>query len=595
MRRVILGLLLSLVSFAAHAACPGNPPTCGNPMMSEAAGSVMYATGWGVQADGTTSDDVALKAATDACAAAGSRLILPPGKILLTGAATITISHCHIEGVDVPAGRTPVQSQGTIFYITSTTVKPFIMKSYWKLSGVSLYWPNQTGVNVYPPAFSGNGTDDVSVGVFENVTIVNAYDGVVQTDYDAGANNPVESWGDIRFLNHTSFAVRDNIRVSTVGDGLTLTTVRVLPGAWLNMCAAGSACNGYVGQAASTERFVHVVKPSPSMGGGLNINAQNLIVVGARYGFLIDNGAQIAISQVSGTFDTVGTIIDTSAGGHWLGFGATFTGTGTGCAIPATVWGAPNGGNAPCFNLGPGGNDELVIENFHIAGSQGDYVRTAGSAVSIVNSEMLSVGGANDGAEYYTVNVTGGNPEIRLSNNRFGGSWGGAHSHGFHTAAGITPNRVKIEGNTFDVMADAINAALPNGSIVANNASGGMVGAGPDFVLQGPGSVTYYGNLWARAPVPTVVPGSCGGSPPAVQGGPNSGVLIVGTGTVTSCNMAAPFLMNGICTFHPGSSISIGGGPSGVAPRVWSMNFYVGPTPTSSPGMIVFYNCPGYN
>jgi hypothetical protein len=39
-------------------------------------------------ADGVTSDDVALAKAAAACDAAGARLVLPAGKILLTGSAT---------------------------------------------------------------------------------------------------------------------------------------------------------------------------------------------------------------------------------------------------------------------------------------------------------------------------------------------------------------------------------------------------------------------------------------------------------------------------------------------------------------------------
>ena len=55
-------------------------------------------------ADGVTSDDVALAKAAAACDAAGTRLVLPAGKILLTGAATIVLNHCAMMGVGAPAG-----------------------------------------------------------------------------------------------------------------------------------------------------------------------------------------------------------------------------------------------------------------------------------------------------------------------------------------------------------------------------------------------------------------------------------------------------------------------------------------------------------
>ena len=96
-RSLILAALFSLLSFASRAACPSaTSPTCGDPMQTTTSGSVMYAAAYGVKADGVTSDDVAMKAATDACAAKGGMLILPPGKILLTGAAQITFQSCHI-------------------------------------------------------------------------------------------------------------------------------------------------------------------------------------------------------------------------------------------------------------------------------------------------------------------------------------------------------------------------------------------------------------------------------------------------------------------------------------------------------------------
>ena len=75
-------------------------------------------------ADGTTSDDVALAAAAAACDAAGTRLILPAGQILLTGAATITLNHCAMMGVGAPAGDN-TGNYGTTILLTSETVPPF--------------------------------------------------------------------------------------------------------------------------------------------------------------------------------------------------------------------------------------------------------------------------------------------------------------------------------------------------------------------------------------------------------------------------------------------------------------------------------------
>ena len=75
-------------------------------------------------ADGVTSDDVALARAAEACDRAGTRLVLPAGKILLTGAATIVLNHCAMVGVGAPAGD-KTGDYGTTILLTSETVPPF--------------------------------------------------------------------------------------------------------------------------------------------------------------------------------------------------------------------------------------------------------------------------------------------------------------------------------------------------------------------------------------------------------------------------------------------------------------------------------------
>jgi hypothetical protein len=58
-------------------------------------------------ADGVTSDDVALARAAEFCDSVGTRLVLPAGKILLTGAATIRLNHCSMVGVEPPPETIP--------------------------------------------------------------------------------------------------------------------------------------------------------------------------------------------------------------------------------------------------------------------------------------------------------------------------------------------------------------------------------------------------------------------------------------------------------------------------------------------------------
>ena len=133
-------------------------------------------------ADGVTSDDSALAKAAEACNAAGSRLVLPPGRILLTGAATIVLNHCAMVGVGAPAGD-KTGDYGTTILLTSETVPPFRLEKGFQVSGINFYWPNQkTGKTPYPPLFTDGGTDKFfHHGVISNIVIVNAYDGMTTT------------------------------------------------------------------------------------------------------------------------------------------------------------------------------------------------------------------------------------------------------------------------------------------------------------------------------------------------------------------------------------------------------------------------------
>ncbi len=141
MRRLILAVIFWVVMAAgAHAACPGVMADCPNPPNTKAEIAPI-----GIKADGVTSDDVALKAVVDQCAANGGRLKLRAGRILLPGAATITLNNCYLEGTGIPAGKdATVPSQGTMILLTSTTVKPFVIGSDWAISGINFFWPNQT-------------------------------------------------------------------------------------------------------------------------------------------------------------------------------------------------------------------------------------------------------------------------------------------------------------------------------------------------------------------------------------------------------------------------------------------------------------------
>jgi hypothetical protein len=126
-------------------------------------------------ADGISSDDVALAAAAAACNAAGTKLILPAGQILLTGAATVTLDNCAMVGVGAPAGDNS-GNYGTTILLTSEDAPPFRLETGWQISGINFYWPNQTsGATRYPPLFSDGGKNKgFNHGVINNIVIISS-------------------------------------------------------------------------------------------------------------------------------------------------------------------------------------------------------------------------------------------------------------------------------------------------------------------------------------------------------------------------------------------------------------------------------------
>lgn len=554
-------LLLSLLMLAGLPACalgqggvvqskaitPGHVATWlkngvindGGPLPSPTAVvPMLVATNYGVLANGVASDDKALKAAVDACAALGASLWLPPGKILLTGAATITLKNCGIFGSNIPAGGTTTASLGTVIEITSTSVKPFVCQSDWSITGVSFYWPSQTtGSTPYQPLITDDGTNSCSHVSLDNVTVVNAYDGFVQT--------AAAGWGDWIVSNSRMFAAHDLWSLGITGDGFSFTNMRFLPGAWLSMGGSNSA----VGTAANSQKVFHITN-----GSGVNLTMTNIVMVGARYAFYLDASATLAESQINATYDAVGTIVDTSSGGLWAP-GIQMTGAGA-CGTPPTTWGSAIIGNAPCFNLGASG--EFKLSGFISNGSQGSLIVSSGTNLYIDDVKSANIGSAQDGGDYYQVNATAAVGAVSVKNSRFVGINGSAHTHGLHTALAAT--QFTSIGNEFTFSTDAITIqAAVSETMIANNWSLSTQGA-VSITISGTNPVWYRTNNFDKPPVATV--SNCGAG--AAVSGDFSGYITVGsTNPTTSCKLTLPWIAFGTtASFIDSNAIALGAQPS---------------------------------
>jgi hypothetical protein len=212
-------------------------------------------------ADGVTSDDVALAKAAEACDAAGTRLVLPPGKILLTGTATIVLNHCAMVGVGAPAGA-KTGDYGTTILLTSETVPPFQLETGWLISGINFYWPNQTtGETPYPPLFSDGGKGKgFAHGVIDNIVIVNAYDGMTIT--------PGGGSGDVKIANSTMWAYHYLFNLTNTGDSWAFSNNRFTPGPLLNKCGFAPECEQAINLANHVNALFHV-----TAGGGVTLVA----------------------------------------------------------------------------------------------------------------------------------------------------------------------------------------------------------------------------------------------------------------------------------------------------------------------------------
>ena len=532
----------------------------------------MYAAAYGVKADATytlsgstpiitgTSDDVALKAAVDACAATGSKLILPPGMLLFTGAATINLRNCYLSGVGTMGGtlNTP-GSYGTMFLITSTSVKPFTIGDHWGMSGVNFFWPNQiTGLTVYPPLFSPSGaeTDSSQQWVLDHSVIINAYDAVVT------------GGGAFFVTDSLIYTMRDAFRVGNIGDSFRLNAIHFTPGPWFTMTNFKAPYKNV----SDTNVFIHAVAGGTQVPGATNFAATNIGSFGLGVGIKIDNGATVGISEASFVFDGVGTVVDASSGGVWAGFANAPLHGVAGC-------------NDTCFKMGA--NSTLFLSGW-VGGGQRSFIETTGSNVTLNNVDVTGVGGANDGTDYYVVNMmanTGGTT-VSVKSSDLQGSPSNAHVHGIKTS--VAAARLIIENTGFSYFQDDINAQPAASTIISGDWSAAT--NGPESIVtasmaSGTTPVSYGANDFDKPPKAVITAGFGTGS---TITGDFSGVIFPGaTGPVTTGSFRLPFNVanSGACSFTSSLEGFISAGASG-SPPVWNVL-----TSDNIQGGQIYYNC----
>jgi hypothetical protein len=436
-------------------------------------------------ADGVTSDDLALARAAAACDAAGTRLVLPAGRILLTGAATIVLNHCAMEGVGAPAGD-KTGDYGTTILLTSESVPPFRLETGWQISGINFYWPHQeTGRTPYPPLFSDGGKGrGFNHGVIDNIAIVNAYDGMTTT--------PEGGSGDVKITNSTMWAYHHLFNLTNTGDSWALSNNRFTPGPLLNTCSFSESCEAAINEANHVNALFHI-----TAGAGVTLVVHSTETFSWRYGILIDSGALLGGSIFDVAWDGMGTLIDSSSGGLYA-FQNNFTGSMSQCNV--VVYGGTPTEATPCFNLGLGLGSGLFIYDFRTDGSLGSWLLGAGNnTVEMNNVSIASIGGVNDGRDYYIVDFRRATNSLVVRNSQLRGLHSNSHVHGINIGTNTMGSTI-VQNCVFNSLHDSIIGTTNNRALVTGNTSFNTNSSGKSVDLQGTGRMVYEGNFWDVSP-----------------------------------------------------------------------------------------------
>ena len=435
-------------------------------------------------ADGITSDDVALARAAEFCDSVGTKLVLPAGKILLTGAATIRLNHCSMVGVGAPAGD-HTKAYGTTILLTSETTPPFQLETGWEISGINFYWPHQTtGKVVYPPLFSDGGKGHgFNHGVIDNIVIINAYDGMTTT--------PGGGSGDVKIANSTMWAYHHLFNLTNTGDSWAFSNDRFTPGPLLNICRFSEPCETAINEANYSNAIFHIMA-----GGGVTLVVSSAETFFWRYGILIDSGGLLGGSIFDVAWDGMGTLIDSSSGGLYA-FQNNFTGSMSECGI-AVYGGHSPTGNTPCFDLGAGSG--LFIHDFRTDGSVGDWlVGAGGNTVEMNNVSIAQIGGANDGSDYYLVRFAEPTNTLIMRNSQLSGHASDSHVHGIDIGTN-TMGKTIIQNCEFNSFNDSIAGTTNNRVMLTGDTSFNTYKPGQSVDLRGTGGMVYAGNYWDVSP-----------------------------------------------------------------------------------------------
>ncbi|WP_146044212.1 hypothetical protein [Novacetimonas maltaceti] len=428
---------------------------------------------WGIVMDGVTSADVALNHAAAWARANHSGLLVPGGKIAITGAQTVALDRmsltCTAGSVDANANGDSYGAQGSTFFITSTTVQPFTLQNGVRIRDCNFYWPNQNGLNAtpiaYPPLFTEpRGQQMVNVDLL-NLRVVNAYDFLSNTLVD-------DVLGNIHLTNTYGYAVRYWFDLANIPEVITVSGSNID----INLFQfAGLYNHKNLGKWTGEHgAFLHV----SGNGNGstrhsktevLGLLVSDSLVFGYRYGVLVEGTGVFSESDLNLIWDAVPTVLKMNDGA---------------CVVSDRITGkyysykflGDRSDHYPVFDLGAPSSD--CAGNVDISGQleqvQGDFVNVTGknwNEIAVTNVTGPGYYGlSSTNLPYYWLK-TEDTPNLRLTliGNTLQTVHMDANHRGIFVPSALTTTLV---GNTFSNLYNPIDVSGNSGAItVTGNVS----------------------------------------------------------------------------------------------------------------------------
>jgi hypothetical protein len=142
----------------------------------------------------------------------------------------------------------------------------------------------------------------------------------------------------------------------------------------------------------------------------------------------------------------------------------------------------------------------LFIHDFRTDGSLGSWLLGAGgNTVEMNNVTIASIGGVNDGQEYYIVHFAAPTNTLMVRNSQLRGLPSNSHVHGINIGTNTMGNTV-IQNCVFNSLNDSIVGTTNNRVMVTANTSFNTNTGGKSVDLKGSGKMVYVGNFWDVPP-----------------------------------------------------------------------------------------------